>query len=77
MLGQFLRLPLEKVSRNAREGTSYFLRLIRSSQLLTSDDYITLLVDYELNKNDIHEMKLNKKEVAIDRREAKISQVES
>ena len=44
---------MEKVNVKAREEILIFLRLSKSSQLLTYDNHITLQADFELNKKDV------------------------
>src|SRR6202011_4242046 len=39
-VGRFLKLPVERVSMKKKQGAPGSLRLGRSSQLLTSEDYI-------------------------------------
>jgi len=72
LLGRFLRLPVERVSSNRRQGTTDSLRLCRSSQLLTSEDYIKLLVESEQKKLEIHELKQKKKDLAKEKKATRI-----
>ena len=48
------------------------LRLGRSSQLLTSEDYITLLVESEKKKFEMQELKQKKKDLVKEKKAARI-----
>ena len=51
-----------------KQGTANSLRLGRRSQLLTSEDYIKLLVESENKKMEIQELKQKKKKIKPRRR---------
>lgn len=53
LLGAFLKLPVERVKASSRQSTPDFLHLGRSSQLLTLEDYMNLLFEFEHKKNEI------------------------
>lgn len=71
LLGQFLKLPVEKVATHLSNPTAEHLRLSRSSQLLTSEDYITLLVEAEHKKKEMQVLKEKKKTLAKEKKEAR------
>ena len=53
VLRQFLKFPMERVTEKTMTGSSEFLCLSRSSQLPTSSEYITLLVEAEQKKKEL------------------------
>ena len=71
LLGRFLKLPVERVSMKKKQGTASSLRLGQSSQLLTSEDYIKLLVESENKKMEIQELKQKKKDQAKEKKAAR------
>jgi len=71
LLGAFLKLLVERVKASSRNSTADCLRLGRSSQLLTYEDYMNLLFEFECKKNEIQETK-KRKELAKDKRATRI-----
>ena len=57
VLDQFLRLPMERVQGCQSTGTPNYLRLGRSSHLLTSYAYMDLMVEVEQKKRDMEAIK--------------------
>ena len=76
ILKKFLWLPMERVTEKAMTGSQEVLCLSRSSQLLTSNEYMTLLAEADQKKKEIQELKEKKKDHAKERREEKFVQVE-
>ena len=72
LLGAFLKLPAARVKASSRNSTSDYLRLGRSSQFLTSEDYMNLMFGSKHKKNEIQEAKKRKKELANEKRPARI-----
>ena len=62
---------------SSRNSASDYLRLGRSSQLLTSEDYMNLMFESERKKNEIQEAKKRKKELANEKRVARIAIAEA
>ena len=73
LLGAFLKLPIERVKASSRNSTSDYLRLGRSSQLLTLEDYMNLMFESERKKNEVQEAKKRNKELASEKRATRIS----
>jgi len=71
-LGWFLKLPLERESMKKKQGAPGSLRLGRSSQLLTSEDYINLLVESVKKKFEMQELKQKKKDLVKEKKATRI-----
>ena len=67
---------MERVTEKAMTGSQEVLRLSRSSQLLTSNEYMTLLAKADQNKKEIQELKEKKKDRAKQRRAERSIQAE-
>ena len=76
VLKKFLRLPMERVTKKATIGSQEVLSLSQSSQLLTSNEYMTLLAEAGQKKKEIQELKEKKKDHANERRAERSIQAE-
>jgi len=47
ILGKFIKLPVERVKASSTYSTTNYLRLERSSKLLTSEEYMNLMFMFE------------------------------
>ncbi|KAH9291763.1 hypothetical protein KI387_043047 [Taxus chinensis] len=68
LLSHFLRLPREIINKS--DGS---IRLSRHSQILTAPEYMELLVDAERKKEEQAKLKLRKKELAQEKKVARLA----
>ncbi|KAH9321239.1 hypothetical protein KI387_015878, partial [Taxus chinensis] len=66
-LSKFLKLPMERVKQSSRSISDVVVRLSRESQLITTDQYMELLMEKEKRKKEIAELKERKREQMLER----------
>ncbi|KAH9292362.1 hypothetical protein KI387_042453, partial [Taxus chinensis] len=60
-ISKFLKLPMERVKDSSRSNCNDGIRLSRESQLITTDQYMELLMEKEKRKKEIEELKQRKR----------------
>ncbi|KAH9292356.1 hypothetical protein KI387_042456 [Taxus chinensis] len=73
LLSQFLRLPRETISKMRVEDSDGSIKLSRHSHILTAPEYMELLVDRERKKEEQEKLKLRKKELAQEKKAARLA----
>ncbi|KAH9324657.1 hypothetical protein KI387_004835, partial [Taxus chinensis] len=56
-ISKFLKLPMERVKDSSRSNCNDGIRLSRESQLITTDQYMELLMEKEKRKKEIEDLK--------------------
>ncbi|KAH9303027.1 hypothetical protein KI387_014610, partial [Taxus chinensis] len=73
LLSQFLRLPREIINKKRVKDSDGSIKLSRHSQILNAPEYMELLVDAERKKEKQAKLKLRKKELAQEKKVARLA----